>query len=186
MVKEKVVQRVPLWLAVAITVLISLPFGVYLGEYNLALWASFIAWAEYFALGAKADALKLIWPLYPLGALSMALFATFNNYFFVYQGWDLMTSVAIWLFIWVCIAVYIMRFHPNFWKGSLPYFNGISMYLAFYFAGVAAGKGAGPLTGDPLLDPWIMWLWVSFAGIFGGFLGWLNVQITFPKVVKEE
>jgi hypothetical protein len=181
----KVIQRIPLWLAVAITVVISVPFGVYLGAYNLALWAAFIAWAEYFALGAKADALKLIWPLYPAGALTMAIFATFANYFIVYQGWNVIGAVVIWIFIWVAIAVYIMRYHPAFWKGSLAYFNGLSMYLAFYFAPIKSGAGAGPLTGNPLIDPWIMWVWVSIAGIFGAFLGWLNIQLTFPKTVPK-
>lgn len=37
--EEKIIQRVPLWLAVAITVLVSLPFGLFLGKYNIALWA---------------------------------------------------------------------------------------------------------------------------------------------------
>ncbi len=179
------IQRVPLWLAVAITVIVSLPFGTLLGKYNLALWASFIAWAEYFALGAKPSALKPIWTMFPLGALTMAIFATINNYCVVYVGCDLLTSVAIWIFIWVAIAVYIMRFHPLFQQGSLPYFNGLSMYLALYFAGVAPGAGAGPLTGNPLVDPWILWVWISLAGIFGGFLGWFNVLITFPKKVVK-
>lgn len=114
----------------------------------------------------------------------MAIFATFANYFIVYQSWGVIPSVAVWLFIWVAIAVYIMRFHPAFWKGSLAYFNGLSMYLAFYFVGLKGGFGAGPLTGNPLIDPWIMWIWVSIAGIFGAFLGWLNIQITFPKTVS--
>ncbi|PUA33870.1 MAG: hypothetical protein B7O98_00145 [Zestosphaera tikiterensis] len=182
---EVIVQRVPFWLAVATTVLISLPFGTLLGKYNLALWVSFIAWAEYFALGAKPSALKLIWVPFPLGALTMAIFATINNYFVVYAGWDPLTSVAIWIFIWVAIAVYIMRFHPLLQQGSLPYFNGLSMFLALYFAGVQPGQGAGPLVGNPLIDPWILWLWCTLAGIFGGILGLINVALTFPKKVKE-
>jgi hypothetical protein len=40
---------IPLWLAVAITVLVSMPFGLWLGKFNVALWCSFIVWAEYFA-----------------------------------------------------------------------------------------------------------------------------------------
>jgi len=184
--KVRIIQRIPLWLAVAITVLISLPFGIFLGPYNLALWASFIAWAEYFAFGAKPEALKLIWTLYPLGALvGGAIFAVFNNYFVAYLGWNLVLSVALWLFIWVAIMVYIMKYSQFFWKGSLAYFNGLSMYLAFYFVGLKPGQGAGPLIGNPLIDPWILWIWCSLAGIFGGFLGWLNIQLTFPKVVKE-
>jgi len=184
--KVEVIQRVPLWLAVAITVLISLPFGVYLGDYNLALWASFIAWAEYFALGAKASALKPIWVMFPLGALTMAIFATFVALF---PLGDIVVTVAVWIFVWVAIAVFIMRFHPLFQQGSLAYFNGLSMYLALYFGlyahGAASGAGQGPLTGNPLADAWILWIWASLAGIFGGFLGWLNIQLTFPKVVKK-
>jgi len=183
--EKKVVQTIPLWLAVAITVVVGLPLAVFLGDYNIALWVSFITWAEYFALGAKPEVLKLIVPLFPLGSLTMAVFATFTNYSVVYLGWDLLISVTIWIFIWVAIAVYIMRFHPNFWKGSLAYFNGLTMYLALYFANVKPGFGAGPLIGDPLLDPWILWVWVSIAGLFGGFLGWFNLTITFPREVSS-
>ncbi|MFP3144741.1 MAG: DUF1097 family protein [Caldisphaera sp.] len=182
---EVVIERVPLWLAVAITVVISIPFGTLLHDYNLALWASFIAWAEYFALGAKPSALKYIWIAFPLGALSMAVFADVNDYFIIYMRWNPIVSAALWLFVFVGAAVYAMKFHPVLQTGSLPYFNGISMYLALYFGGIKPGAGAGPLTGDPFIDAWILWIWVTLAGIFGGFLGWLNVQLTFPKKVKR-
>mgnify|MGYP000164960870 CR=1 FL=1 len=188
MSEEKIIQRVPLWLAVAITVLISLPFGVYLGVYNLALWASFIAWAEYFAFGAKPDALKPIFVNFPLGALFMAIFVIFNTYFIGVLGWDPFLSTAVWIFIWVAIAVYIMQFFPILTKYSLAYFNGVSMYLAIYFglylSGAKLGCGQGPVVGNPYLDAWIMWVWTSLAGIFGGILGWLNVALTFPKKVE--
>ena len=52
-------DTLPLWLAVAITVCVSLPFGIWLGNYNLPIWASFIVWAEYFALGAKPQAQRV-------------------------------------------------------------------------------------------------------------------------------
>ena len=60
-------DRVPLWLAVSITVVVSLPFGLWLGDYNLALWVSFIVWAEYFVLGGKPAALKIIIPAFLIG-----------------------------------------------------------------------------------------------------------------------
>ncbi len=186
--EQKVIQRVPLWLAVAITVLISLPFGVYLGVYNLALWASFIAWAEYFAFGAKPEALKPIFINFPFGALTMAIFATFNAYF-IGMGWDPILSTAVWIFVWVAIAVYIMKFIPILAQYSLAYFNGLSMYLALYFGlylgGAAPGVGQGPIIGDPFADPWILWVWTSLAGIFGGILGYINILLTFPKTVSE-
>jgi len=180
---EKVVQRVPLWLAVAITVVISIPFGVYLGPYNLALWASFIAWAEYFAFGAIPKALKPIALLFPFGAFWGALSAFFINLTVINYGWNVVGSVALWLFIWVAIMVYLLKI-PFIANYSLAYFNGLSMYLALYFAQVKSGLGAGPLTGNPYIDPWILWIWISLAGIFGGILGFINVLLTFPKKVK--
>ncbi|RLF67166.1 MAG: hypothetical protein DRN30_00550 [Thermoplasmata archaeon] len=182
----KTKETIPLWLAIAITVLFSLPFGTLLGKYNLALWASFIAWAEYFALGAKPEALKYIWILFPLGAFWMAMFATFVA--LVPIGGTL-TTVAVWIFVWVAVAAFVMRFHPMFQKGSLPYFNGLSMYLALYFGlyanGANIGAGQGPIVGNPVVDAWILFVWASLAGIFGGFLGWFNIAITFPRPVKE-
>jgi hypothetical protein len=183
MSEEKIIQRVPLWLAVAITVLVSLPFGLFLGKYNIALWASFVVWAEYFALGGTTEGFKYILGSYPIGALSMAIFAVINNYFIIQLKWNPNISVAIWIFVWVAIAVYIMKFHEIFNKGSLPYFNGLSMYLAFYFSGLKAGFGAGPLTGNPFIDPWILWIWVVLAAILGSILGWFNILITFPKKI---
>lgn len=181
--EEKIIQRVPLWLAVAITVLVSLPFGLFLGKYNIALWASFVVWAEYFALGGKVEGFKYILVSYPIGALSMAIFAVINNYFTIQLKWNPNISVAVWIFIWVAIAVYIMNFNDIFEKGSLPYFNGLSMYLAFYFSGLKSGFGAGPLTGNPFIDPWILWIWIVLAAILGSILGWFNVLITFPKKI---
>ncbi|WP_054843663.1 DUF1097 family protein [Vulcanisaeta souniana] len=93
----KVVQRVPFWLAVALTVVISIPFGVFLGPpFNIALWSSFIAWAEYFAFGAVYKALKYIYTLFPLGALwGGAISATFVNYFVTYLHSNLILNVVI-------------------------------------------------------------------------------------------
>jgi len=179
--EEVVIQRVPLWLAVAVTVLVSLSFGMFLGRYNIALWASFIVWAEYFALGGTPECFRHILVPYPVGALSMAVFAAVNNYFVVSLKWNPDASVAVWIFVWVAVAVYVMRFHEVFNKGSLPYFNGLSMYLAFYFSGLKPGFGAGPLTGNPFVDPWILWIWVVLAGVLGSVLGWFNILITFPQ-----
>ena len=49
------------------------------------------------------------------------------------------------------------------------------------FAGLKPGFGAGPLTGNPFVDPWILWIWVVLAAVLGSVLGWFNILITFPK-----
>jgi hypothetical protein len=55
-------DTIVLWLAVAITVLVSMLFGLWLGKWNFTLWAAFIVWAKYFALGAKSAGVKVILP----------------------------------------------------------------------------------------------------------------------------
>lgn len=187
---EETTDRVPLWLAVAFTAAISVPFGTLLGVYSIAVWISFIAWAEYFTFGSSPDQLKWIYGLFPLGALTMAVFATINNYFTDIMGINLIASSTILLFIFVAIATYLLTLIPQGMDKSLAYFNGLSMFLALYFAGIVGGPGTG---GGPLVDgnlawlinPWIRWVWASLAGVFGGFLGWFNILITFPTVDGE-
>jgi hypothetical protein len=168
-------ETIPLWLAVAITVVVSLPFGLYLEEYNLPLWVAFIVWAEYFALGAKPDALKLIIPSFVAGAALTG----------VIMGVVAVTApelpenlaLAICLFVGIGAMVYIMRFSPTLQGGSLPYFNGISMLLGVYFT---ASYPQG-VTSEPFLMPLVAALWAILGGLLGAALGWFNVTITFPR-----
>lgn len=187
---EESTNRVPLWLAVGITATLSVPFGTLMGVYSIPVWASFIAWAEYFTFGSSPNQLKWIYGLFPLGALTMAVFASVNNYFVDVLGMNLVVSSTIWLFILVSAATYLLTRIPQGMDKSLAYFNGLSMFLVLYFAGIVGGPGTGggPLiSGDLawLVNPWIYWVWISLAGVFGGFLGWFNILITFPKVNGE-
>src|SRR5664279_3350145 len=75
-VETETKDTIPLWLAVAITVCVALPFGIWLGNYNLPIWASFFVWAEYFALGAQPEALKTMVPAFSLGVVGAALIMT--------------------------------------------------------------------------------------------------------------
>lgn len=169
----QVKETIPLWLAVAITVVVSLPFGLFLGTYNLALWVAFIVWAEYFALGAKPEALRLIIPCFVLGAIltGAAMFTTV----LLAPTLTLNVALALSLFVWVGLMVYIMRYSSTLSKGSLAYFNGISMLLAVYFT------QSYPPTADALLQPWVAAVWVILSGLLGAALGWFNVTITFPR-----
>jgi len=166
-------ETIPLWLAVAITVLVSLPFGLYFGKFNLPLWCSFIVWAEYFALGAKPSALKLILPSFAYGAIvaAVSMFTTV----ILAATVTLNAALAISLFVWVALLVYSMRFSKVLTNGSLPLFNGVGMLLAVYFT------NSYPGVGNNLLDPWVAGIWTIIAGWFGGVLGWFNILITFPR-----
>jgi hypothetical protein len=197
-----------LWLAIAITVVVSLPFGVWLDKLNLPIWASFIVWAEYFALGAKPSVLKTMVPAYILGVIGGALICVFfavlwkitgNGVIFNYglrdfTGFDLALFVSF--FIGFCILIYAMKWMPVVGgANTLPFFNGVSMLLAVYFAGFQGFAGGVGLTwfkdfnitGDTLqyVTPILCGIAAILAGLLGAFLGWFNVVILFPREVKK-
>jgi len=174
-----IVQRIPLWLAVAITVAIATPFAFHLGKYNLPLWLSFIVWAEYFALGANPSALKLILPSFLYGAIAVGLWLTTTVFLSEYTTVEIAFIIAN--FIWVSIAVYGMKWHKILTTGSLALFNGLSMTLGIYFTGSIPSVGVS----GAYATVWLAVIWTVVAGYFGAFLGWLNVTITFPYVKGE-
>lgn len=179
-------NTVPLWLAVAITVCVSLPFGIWLGVWCLPIWVSFIVWAEYFALGAKPAALKIIVPAFALGAIvagiimtGYALLSTALGDLKIYTATDL--ALFISCFVGFCIFIYAMKWFPVTQVGTLPFFNGISMGLAVYFTGAFTKPFGTDI--DPNLLPAIATFGAILAGLLGAFLGWFNVVILFPRPV---
>lgn len=178
--ETKIKETIPLWLAVAITVVVSLPFGLYLDKYNLPLWVAFVVWAQYFALGAKPQALRLIVPAFVLGVavtgvimVAVAVLAPSLP-----QNW----ALAICLFVGIGAMVYGMRYSKTLQEGSLPYFNGISMLLGVYLTGAYPTSA---FTTDAYLLPLVAAVWAILGGLLGAALGWFNVTITFPRQVSS-
>lgn len=172
-------ETIPLWLAVAITVVVSVPFSLWLGAFNFAVWCSFIVWAEYFALGAKPAALKTIIPAFSYSAiltgLTLAAIPLLGFLPSLVTPGDLAVMVA--LFVGVAFMVYSMRWAKVFETGSLPFFNGISMVLAIYFT------SSYPQVVSGAFAPLWAAVWAILMAIFGGLLGVFNVWLTFPKKV---
>lgn len=177
--ETKIKETIPLWLAVAITVVVSLPFGLYLDKYNLPLWVAFIVWAEYFALGAKPQALRLIVPAYALGVALTGVIMVAVAVLAPSLPQNL--ALAICLFVGVGAMVYGMRYSKTLQEGSLPYFNGISMLLGVYFMGAYPTSA---FTTDAHLLPLVAAAWAILGGLLGAALGWFNVTITFPRQVS--
>ncbi len=181
-------DTIPLWLAVAITVCVSLPFGIWLGNYNLPIWASFIVWAEYFAMGSKPAVLKTMVPAYILGVIgaailmtAYALLSTALGNTKIYTPTDLALFVAC--FVGFCVLIYAMKWFPVTQVGSLPFFNGISMLLAVYFTGAFVKPFGASL--DANLLPSAAAVGAILAGLLGAALGWFNVTILFPRPVAS-
>jgi len=177
-------DRVPLWLAVSITVVVSLPFGLWLGDYNLPLWVSFIVWAEYFVLGGTPAALKVIIPAFLIGVFGALCITTVtavlervtDDAAILAQG-DV--AAYIGMFAGFCVFLYAVRWVPMPLMGSasLPFFNGVSMMLGVYFT--AAFITAAPEGIDPVFEPAVAAIGAALAGLLGCFLGWFNVTILF-------
>jgi hypothetical protein len=194
-VETETKSTIPLWLAVAITVCVSLPFGIWLGKYNIPIWASFIVWAEYFALGAKPAALKTMVPAFTLGVVSAAIIMTAYMLFSKMLGTGaLFTSgefsitndnIALFAacFVGFCIFIYAMKYFPVTQTGSLPFFNGISMMLAVFFTGAFNKAFAADI--DPNLLPLVAGVGAFLAGMLGAALGWFNIAIMNTREVSK-
>jgi uncharacterized membrane protein len=158
-VEKATKDRVPLWLAVAITVCVSLPFGMWLGDFNVPLWAAFIVWAEYFVLGASPDVLKTIIPAYTIGVIGSvailtlyALLAESLGTAKLFTDHDIAQFVSF--FIGFCVLLYAQRWMPITQTGTLPFFNGVSITLGVYFAeGFFRPFGAHVTDINPILLP---------------------------------
>lgn len=189
-------ETIPLWLAVAITVCLSLPFSIWLGSWGLPIWASFIVWAEYFALGAKPSALLTIIPAYIAGVIVAEILMTAWVWTSAQVGTGTLLTIGDWqmtyadavlfgvCFIGFSVFVYAMKFWKTLQDGSLPYFNGISIGLAVFFTGAFLKPFGADL--DPNLGPSAAAVGAIAAGLLGAFLGWFNVTITFPRPVHHE
>lgn len=183
-------DRVPMWLAVSITVVVSLPFGLWLGDYNLPLWVAFIVWAEYFVLGGKPSAIKVIVPAFFIGVLGATCVTTATV--LIERALDGATLVAandvaafIGMFLGFCVLLFLVRYVPLdlFGSASLPFFNGVSMLLGVFFTG--AFLTAAPEGIDAVLEPAVAAMGAALAGLLGCFLGWFNVTILFRVPADE-
>jgi hypothetical protein len=194
-------NTIPLWLAVAITVVVSLPFGIWLSKVNLPLWAAFIVWAEYFVLGAKPSALKIMVPAYTLGVVGGALICELYQVFakafgdgnIVNFGLQNLTNnnLALYLsfFVGFCILIYAMKWMAvTDGAGTLPFFNGISVFLGVYFTGTFLTWFKDFNIGaDTIGYAIVIFAAISafLGGMLGAALGWFNVVILFPREVSR-
>lgn len=184
-------DRLPLWLAVSITVAVSLPLGLWLGDYNLPLWVSFMVWAEYFVLDGKPAALKVIVPAFLIGVLGAASITTFTVLLErLLDGATLVeehdVAAFIGMFVGFSVFLFLSRYVPMdlFGSASLPFFNGVSMLLGVLFTG--AFIAAGPEGISPVFEPAVAAVGAALAGLLGCLLGWFNVTILFRTPVAND
>ena len=137
-------ERMPMWLAVGISVVIGIPFGLWLGGFSLVLWLVFTIWAVYLALGGTPKAGVKVMHAYLGGAVSAALVQLFCLRLLGWMDFGpkfntgphfRVIPVVIAYFIGFCVVVWWMKFSKNWQMSSLAYFSGISLTLGCIFTG---------------------------------------------------
>ncbi len=171
-------DTIPFWMAVALTTVIFLPLAYYFGKYSVPEWVGFIVWAEYFTLGPKLGSLKTIIPAFTSGVFWGVVIGLIAAVLAQYVP-GIVPSGGHWyiaLFVGVSLMVFVMKYFKVFNVGSLPYFNGLTAFLAVYFV------GAFP---TPSTNAYVLVLIAAAYALAGGYMGavmgWFNVTITFPR-----
>ena len=141
-------ERMPLWLAVGISVVAALPFGLLLKGFNLVLWIAFTIWGVYMAFGGTLEGAKRLLPAYAGGAVSGALVHMFalllsswiTTPAFTFDNGALVVPVTIAYFVGFCVVVWWLRFSEACQSSPLAYFSGISLTLGAVFTGMGANS----------------------------------------------
>ncbi|MBC7078127.1 MAG: DUF1097 domain-containing protein [Synergistales bacterium] len=163
-------SRIPI--EIVVTILAALSCLVSVPSLQLPVWALFIGWAWYFALGGTPEVLKKIYPAMLPGSLLAVLCIWLANLLVGYMPGLLAVIVAV--LITVAILMYMLRIPLT--SATLPAFNAYScVFAAFY------GKQFYNPTGDFVRDLWVAFATVFIACALGPLFGYLSVFFTFAK-----
>jgi hypothetical protein len=182
-------ERMPLWLAVAITVVIALPLGLWLKDFSLPLWIVFAVWAEYFAFGGTLKGASTLIPAFLSGALVAGLVQSFAVLLIKAFGDTHLVSAGdvgffVSYFIGFCVFVWAMNFFKTLQGGSLAYFQGIALTLGAIFTGQgAAYVGHSGNSYVLILGSMIVAVLACFAGVL---IGWINIALNGVKEASAD
>ncbi|MHB9302269.1 DUF1097 domain-containing protein [Thermofilum pendens] len=168
--------KVPIELTVAYLAALSLL--VTLPPLGLPVWATFVTWAGYFALGADKKAFKEIYKATPLGGVFGWLAVVGFDYAVkAMPGVHYIIPVMLVEFLDVLVLMYII---------SVFKFTGAAVFFAFpsYF-GTYYG-GFYPKTGQLLLDATLALVWQVAANLLGPIFGYLSIRLSLPEKVQEK
>lgn len=136
---------------------------------GLPVWALFIGWAWYFALGATPDAFKKILPAVFPGALLAAICIWMMGWF-AGMGFTGLPNMIVCVTITVFLLMCSLRI-PVF-SASLPAFNAYSSVFALYAIGSFPELAIGPILSCTL--------WALIGNLLGPVFGYLSIKLTFP------
>lgn len=160
-------SRIPI--EVVVGILGGISCLVTISGLGLPVWALFIGWAWYFALGATPSAFKVIIPAVFPGALLAGLCIWLMGFLasFGFTGMpNMFVCVALTVFLLMC-ALRISVF-----SASLPAFNAYSSVFALY--------AIGAFPDLPIGSTLSCCLWALIGNLLGPVFGWLSIVLQFP------
>jgi hypothetical protein len=166
-VKYKVPIEVTVAYLAALSLLVTLP------PLGLPVWATFVTWAGYFALGADKKAFKEIWKAVPLGGVFGWLAVVGFDYAIkAMPGVHYIIPVMLVEFLDVLVLMYIITYFK--FVGAAAFFA-FSSYFGTYYGGFY------PKTGDLITDATLALIWQSAANLLGPIFGFLSIYLSFPE-----
>lgn len=157
--------RIPIEIVVAalaaISCLVALP------QLGLPVWALFIAWAWYFALGATTSVFKMVYPAALAGAVLAGVCIWLIGAFMGYM--TMMAAMMLAVFITVFLLMLVLKIPAT--SCSLAAFNGYSCVFATYYGGFFRQ------TGSTELDILAAFAFSIAANFLGPFFGYFSTRV---------
>ncbi|MBK5252948.1 MAG: DUF1097 domain-containing protein [Peptostreptococcaceae bacterium] len=140
---------------------------------GIPLWAIFIGWAEYFALGAKPELFKTALPsLFP-GAI-LASVCLWGMSLSAFASWGMWNAV-----FWITLTVFLLMVTLNIPQCNIGLVGFNSFTAVFIIATI--GPTAYPTWGCGAIISGSIWVVMSI--IIGYVFGYLSILLQFPKKV---
>lgn len=167
-------SRIPIEVVVAVLAAISC-LVAFIPGFAIPVWALFIGWAWYFALGATPSVMKTIYFSILPGAILAATCIWLNDLFGVSMSslWAVMLSVLITVF-------FLMLFLKIPGTNGLVGFNAYSTIFAVFYGGFS------PHSGELKTDIIIALIYGVVGLCLGPLFGYFSVYFTFPQKDKDK
>jgi len=166
--------RIPVEITVpvlaAISCLVTIP------QIGLPVWALFIAWAWYFALGATPAVFKMVYPPAIVGAVLAAACIWLIGVLMGFMA--LMPAMMLAVLISVFLLMLVLRIPAT--SCGLAAFNGYSCVFATYYGGFFSKSGAAEL------DILMALAFSVIANLLGPVFGYLSIYFTFPGTEEKK
>ncbi|WP_368488877.1 DUF1097 domain-containing protein [Clostridium sp. BJN0013] len=167
--KAKIPIEIVVAVLAALSCLVSLP-GL-----GFPVWALFIGWAWYFALGATPSTMKSIYPSMLPGALLAVLCIFLINDF----GKIMPSMPAMMIAVLITVFLLMICLRIPYTNCSLSAFNAYSTTFAVFYGGFF------PKMGVQSYDILMALVWALIGNALGPIFGYLSIVFTMPAKDKQ-